>query len=103
VASADQDVTFDEVAFLRKHDVIAADWESGAIAVVCELNHVRWAVFRGVTDVPLRAGGDDARRQGADYTANTPEIMEALFGLLPTVLTGIALSCRPVIERTEGL
>lgn len=89
VASADQDVTFDEVTSLRKHDVLAADWESGAIAIVCELNRVRWAVFRGVTDVPHRAGGDDALRQGQDYTINTPAIMEALFAILPTILSGI--------------
>jgi nucleoside phosphorylase len=85
VASADQDVTFEEVAVLRKHDVLAADWESGAVALVCALNHVRWAVFRGVTDVPHRAGADDARRQGQDYKSNTPVVMASLFELLPDI------------------
>ena len=92
VASADQDVTFDEVAVLRTHDVLAADWESGAIALVCAVNQVRWAVFRGVTDVPHRAGVDDARRQGEDYKANTHGVMAALLALLPDILCRVDVS-----------
>jgi len=88
VASADQDVTFEEVAVLRKHDVLAADWESGAVALVCALNHVRWAVFRGV---PHRAGADDARRQGQDDTSNTSVVMAKLFELLPDILRRIQI------------
>ncbi len=86
VATADHDLTFEDLEFLRQHDVVGADWESGAIGVVCALNRVRWAVFRGVTDVPVRSGGEDATRQGHDYVANTPVVMEKLLSLLPTIL-----------------
>ncbi|MGH7387858.1 MAG: 5'-methylthioadenosine/S-adenosylhomocysteine nucleosidase [Candidatus Rokuibacteriota bacterium] len=89
VASGDQDVTFDTAERLRKHDVLAADWESAAIALVCSLNRVRWAVLRGVTDVPGAASPDDAHHQGLDYRANTPVVMRKLLGLLPRLVTVI--------------
>ena len=86
VASADRDATFAVLASLRKQDVLAADWESGAIAAVCHLNGVRWGVFRGVSDVPLADGDDDEARQLRDYRENTPAIMAKLLGLLPRIL-----------------
>jgi len=89
VASGDQDTTFETAEYLRKHEVLAADWESASIALVCSLNRVRWAVLRGVTDVPHAAGEDDARRQGRDYYANAPVVMEKLLALLPRLLAGI--------------
>ena len=89
IASADHDMTFESLALLRNERVLGADWESGAIALVCALNGVRWAIFRGVSDVPLAAGADDARRQERDYHAHTPAIIARLLGLLPTIVRGI--------------
>src|SRR5262249_26187741 len=89
VASADHDLTFDHLDPLRKHHVLAADWESGAIATVCSLNRVRWAILRGVSDIPRASGEDDARRQRRDYERNTPAVMESLLTLLPTMISGI--------------
>lgn len=89
VASGDQDAVFENAERLRKHDVLAADWESAAIGLVCTLNRVRWAVLRGVTDIPHAAGEDDARRQGRDYHSNTPAVMGKLLGLLPRLLEEI--------------
>lgn len=86
IASADRDLTYRDLARLRRLDVFGADWESAAIATVCSLNRVRWAVLRAISDVPLRAGAADAARQIEDYARNTPLIMERLLGLLPTIL-----------------
>jgi nucleoside phosphorylase len=86
LASADQDVTFETLASLRTQDVLAADWESGAIAAVCALNGVRWAVLRGVSDVPRQPGDADVARQLRDYRENTPPIMARLLALLPRIL-----------------
>jgi nucleoside phosphorylase len=86
VARADRELVFDSLEMLRRQDVLAADWESGAIAVVCSLNRVRWAVFRGVSDLPAAPGEEDARRQLEDYTRNAPAVMEKLLALLPQIL-----------------
>ena len=94
VASADHDMTFEDLEPLRRHQVLGADWESGAIAIVCALNRVRCAIFRGVTDVPSAATVDDARLQFEGYRANTPAIMERLLRLLPYVLRGTPRSSR---------
>lgn len=89
VASADRDLTFANVLPLRDAGVFVADWESAAIAAVCQFNGVRWAVFRGVSDVPVRASTDDYRRQLADYAQNTPAIMERMLTMLPLIISGI--------------
>jgi nucleoside phosphorylase len=91
VASADRDMTFDILADLRSQGVLGADWESGAIAAVCALNRVRWAVLRCISDVPLEPGAHDARRQEADYKANAVAIMASLLDLVPRMLDGISL------------
>ena len=92
IASADRDMTFDILADLRSQGVLGADWESGAIAAVCALNRVRWAVLRGISDVPLEPGAHDARRQEADYKSNAAAIMASLLDLLPRIVEGVALS-----------
>lgn len=89
IASADRDLTFDSLERLRTEEVLGADWESGAIALVCALNGVRWAIFRGVSDVPRATGAADARRQRGDYEANTPAVMARLLEHLPRIVSGI--------------
>jgi nucleoside phosphorylase len=86
IATADRDLTFSELESLRLQGVLGADWESAAISPVCSLNDVRWAVLRGISDVPHQPGPEDAARQIADYTQNTPVIMERLLKLLPAIL-----------------
>ena len=86
IASADHDATFETLDSLRKLDVLAADWESGAIAAVCHLNGVRWAVLRGVSDVPRASGDEDVALQLRDYRENTPTIMARLLRLLPRIV-----------------
>ena len=89
IASADRDLTFESLETLRKERILGADWESGAIALVCALNGVRWAILRGVSDVPQAPGAQDVRRQLRDYQTHTPAIMAKLLGLLPAIVRGI--------------
>jgi adenosylhomocysteine nucleosidase len=89
-ASADHDLTFSDLLGLRREGVTGADWESGAIATVCALNGIRWAIVRGVSDVPVRDGAEDAARQIDDYRRHTPTIMGRLLGLLPQIVTAMS-------------
>jgi len=65
---------------LRAENVLGADWESGAIATVCLINGARWAIVRGISDIPRREGAKDADRQVDDYRRHTPAIMGKLMG-----------------------
>jgi adenosylhomocysteine nucleosidase len=89
IANADHDLTYDHLEILRKEHVLGGDWESGAIAHVCALNRVRWAIFRGISDVPRAPDADDLRRQLLDFQTNTPAVMAKLLELLPAILRGI--------------
>lgn len=90
LASADHDLTFRDLPELRRENVLGADWESGAIATVCALNGIRWTIVRGVSDVPLCEGSDDAARQVDDYRRHTAAIMERLLRLLPQIVAAMA-------------
>jgi adenosylhomocysteine nucleosidase len=90
VASADRDLAFDNVALLRAAGMLVADWESAAIAAICQFNGVRWAIFRAVSDIPAQAGDADYQRQLIDYKQNTPRIMDQMLGMLPLIVGGIA-------------
>jgi nucleoside phosphorylase len=98
VASADHDLTFNDVAPLRAVGILVADWESAAIAAVCQFNGVRWAIFRGVSDVPMLAGEADHQRQLADYAQNTPSIMERLLPMLPLIVAASTSGRRATTE-----
>jgi nucleoside phosphorylase len=89
VASADRDLDFDNVAPLRAAGILVADWESAAIAAVCQFNGVRWAIFRAVSDVPVQADAADYQRQLVDYARNTPAIMERMLHMLPVNISGV--------------
>lgn len=90
ISSADQDLAFAHAAPLRAAGILCADWESAAVAAVCTFNGVRWAIFRGISDVPRAAGDADYQRQLADYTHNTPAIMAKLLNLLPAIVAATA-------------
>jgi len=50
--SADRDIIPEEIPrLIEKFGGIAADWESGAIAWVCQQNAVRCLILRGVSDI----------------------------------------------------
>jgi len=88
IATGDQDVGFGKAKELRKHGVLAADWESGAIANICKLNKVPCCIVRGVSDVPTSDSEEDSIRQGIKFRENTPLIMAKLLNeLLPTMLS----------------
>jgi nucleoside phosphorylase len=89
IASADRDLTYVDLAMLRTAGVLGADWESGAVAAVCSLNRMRWMIVRGISDVPLREGTEDADRQVNDYRRHTPAIMGKLLRLLPEILAAM--------------
>jgi nucleoside phosphorylase len=75
IASADQDLNIEWRERLRKENVLGADWESGAIAKVCELNRMNCLILRGVTDVPDGT-------QASDFDNNTPTVMESSLQIL---------------------
>jgi nucleoside phosphorylase len=86
IATADQDIDYAKRKELIKHNVLAADWESGAISYVCKMNKIKCCIIRGVTDVPT---GND-KKQGTDYKYNTPLIMKKLINdILPCLLKQI--------------
>jgi len=92
IATADQDVDFAVAGMLKPYGVLGADWESGAISVVCHINNIRYCILRGVTDIP-REGND--REQGHDYEKNTPEVMRRM---VEGVMGGISNSLDSVSE-----
>jgi nucleoside phosphorylase len=89
LATADHDLTYRDLPELQRENVLGADWESGAIATVCSLNGIRWTIVRGVSDVPLCAGAEDAARQVDDYRRHTPAIMGKLLELLPQIVAAM--------------
>jgi adenosylhomocysteine nucleosidase len=84
IATGDGDVTQHNVAWL--HTTFAAtiaDWESGAIAYVCELNTVPWLIVRGISDTPTAPPEHQYQR----FQHNTPLVMQRLWSLIPSILT----------------
>lgn len=52
LVSADRDLLIDEIEFLNKeYGAIAGDWETGAIAYVCNRNNKKLLILRGVSDI----------------------------------------------------
>ncbi len=61
--SADQDIDPFRVAELqRRYGAVAADWESGAIAWVCQRNGIRCLILRGVSDMVDSQDGEAYQR-----------------------------------------
>jgi nucleoside phosphorylase len=90
IATGDQDLDRKTRKQLQKKsrlggwNILGADWESGAIAKVAELNKVACLVLRGVSDIPEpHPAGTDV--QSLDYEKNTPLIMESLLGMMSQI------------------
>ena len=81
--SADRDLTD---AGLRKldaqHQLVVADWESGAIAWVAHRNATPTLILRGVTDL-VNANGAEAQGNPHLFQNNTSRVIQNLIADLP--------------------
>lgn len=86
IATADQDLSPENTALLRRHSVLGVDWESGAIAKICFLNKVRCCIIRGVTDTAEKG----IETQANDYRANTPILMKkCMTDIFPAIMSQV--------------
>lgn len=86
LVSADRDIVPSEVRTLReKFQAVAADWESGAIAWVCQRNAVRCLILRGVSDLVAENGGE-AYGSLEFFQDGTRQVMQPLLAALPAWL-----------------
>ena len=92
--SADRDILAAEVKKLRdRFQAVAADWESGAIAWVCQRNTVRCLILRGVSDLVSEDGGE-AYTNPDVFQEGTKLVIENLLKVLPAWLRA-AKSMKP--------
>ena len=76
--SADRDIIAHEIdRLVERFDAVAADWESGAIAWVCQQNTVRSLILRGVSDL-VDAEGGEAYGNPALFHQSSAEIISSL-------------------------
>ncbi len=76
IATADQDIDASVRNLLMPHNVLVADWESGAISLIAKLNKVPITILRGVSDLPESGLSQEAQAQ--QYRSNTPKLMTRL-------------------------
>jgi adenosylhomocysteine nucleosidase len=82
VLTGDRDVTRANVGDLRtRFGALAGDWESGAVAKVCQMNGVRCLVLRSISDTP----DSDTAGQMEKWRRNTPLIMERLWSVITAI------------------
>ena len=90
IATADQDINYEVLHMLRNENILCADWESGAIAYICNLNKVKNCIVRGITDIPTENIEESANNQGIDYKRNTPKVMKKLIkDVLPVLFSSM--------------
>ncbi len=82
IASADSDLPPSKIPFLKSHGVIAADWESAALAWVARKNNTRLLILRMVSDLVSEAGGE-AYDNIELFHERTKAIMKQLVEQLP--------------------
>ena len=88
--SADQDIDPSRVAELqRRYAAVAADWESGAIAWVCQRNGMRCLILRGVSDRVDTQDGEAYQRWQV-FLDGTNLVMNRLLDNLPHWITQIS-------------
>jgi nucleoside phosphorylase len=85
IATADQDLNHEWRKLLQGKNVLGADWESGAIAKVCELNGIKCLILRGVSDIPKEHPSPDQDTQDIHWRENTPKIMKDLLEVLEQI------------------
>ncbi|MFC1737077.1 hypothetical protein ACFL1X_13250 [Candidatus Hydrogenedentota bacterium] len=83
LVSGDSDLDPGMIGTLRdKYNAIAGDWESGAIAHVCQLNKVRCLILRGVSDLVSESDGEAYQDPGI-FAERAGGIMNNLLDSLP--------------------
>lgn len=88
LASADSDLRPEKIPLLISQGAIAADWESGALAWVANINNARLLILRTVSDLVYAQGGE-AYGNFELYEKRTQRIMQQLLEKLPDWLTVI--------------
>lgn len=85
IASADHDLSEENIEYLRKQDkkILAADWESASISLVCRDNNIPCLIMRGISDVPAST---DIKEQEKQYQENTKKIIPKAFNFLNEIL-----------------
>ncbi len=89
IASADSDLLPDKIPFLRSKGVIAADWESAALAWVAQKNNTRLLILRAVSDIVSEEGGE-VYDQIELFNERAKAIMGRLVSQLPGWLDAIS-------------
>lgn len=90
LASADQDIDPVMVDTLcEKFKVVAADWESGAIAWVAQRNHTPCLILRGVSDIVSSHGGEIYNDEAVQFHERAGQIMRSLLDSLPKWIEAI--------------
>lgn len=84
LACADQDIDPAMVTTLiEQYKVVAADWESGAIAWVAKRNQTRCLILRGVSDIVSPVGGEIYNDEAAEFHVRAGKVMQGLIESLP--------------------
>jgi adenosylhomocysteine nucleosidase len=97
LASADQDIDPELVTILRdQFHVIAADWESAAIAWVAQHNTAPCLILRTVSDLVSEAGGEIYSDEAAGFTERSRSIMQKLLEILPEWIRAVSPPTPPI-------
>ncbi len=84
MVSGDRDLLPRDIDTLKtRYDASVGDWESGAIAWVCQRNGTKCLILRGVTDLVGGDGGEVYDGKMQLYVESTAEVMKVLLGQLP--------------------
>lgn len=90
LASADEDIDPQKVNLLvDKFKVVAADWESAAIAWTAQRNGIQCMILRGVSDVVSAEGGEIYHDGAVGFDDRARGIMNTLLDSLPQWLDKI--------------
>ena len=85
--SADRDLIPQDIpALTKRYNVIAVDWESGAIAWVARRNQKRVVILRGVSDLVSPESGGQAYGGTGEFESGAARVMQDLFQRLPSWL-----------------
>ena len=89
MVSGDRDIVVEDIPkLIGRHNAIAADWESAAIAWVARRNAARLLILRGVSDLVDADGGEAYGNHGL-YLERTRELMARLIAQLPDWLEAV--------------
>ncbi|MBK9926656.1 MAG: 5'-methylthioadenosine/S-adenosylhomocysteine nucleosidase [Anaerolineales bacterium] len=90
IASADSDLPPDKILLLKSKGVLAADWESAALAWVASKNKARLLILRMVSDLVSEQGGE-AYSDIEIFNERAKGIMKQLVEQLPAWLDAVRL------------